>query len=59
MYDQYRNLDDAWTNKTLRQQWLQLPIEAIERLLEGQPLGAASENVVYIVLASWLCAQLK
>jgi hypothetical protein len=57
--DQYRNLDDAWTNKTLRAQWLQLPLEAVERLLTAEALAAASENVVYIFLASWVSAQLK
>lgn len=52
-------MDEAWTNKTYRQQWLQLPVEAVQRVLDNERLTASSENVVYIVVASWISAQLK
>lgn len=59
VWDTFKNLDEAWTNKTFRQQWLQLPVEAVQRVLDNERLTASSENVVYIVLASWISAQLK
>lgn len=59
VWDTFKNLDEAWTNKTYRQQWLQLPVEAVQRVLDNDRLTAASENVVYIVMASWVSAQLK
>lgn len=59
VWDTFKSLDEAWTNKTYRQQWLQLPVEAVQRVLDNERLAATSENVVYIVLASWISAQLK
>lgn len=59
MWDTFKNLDEAWTNKASRQQWLQLPVEAVQRVLDNERLTAASENVVYIIVASWVSAQLK
>jgi hypothetical protein len=59
VWDTFKNLDEAWTNKTYRQQWLQLPVEAVQRVLDSERLTATSENVLYIVLASWICSQLK
>jgi hypothetical protein len=59
VWDTFKNLDEAWTNKTSRQQWLQLPVEAVQRVLDDERLVATSENVVYIVLASWISSQIK
>lgn len=59
VWDTFKNLDEAWTNKTSRQQWLQLPVEAVQRVLDNGELVATSENVVYIVLASWISSQIK
>lgn len=59
VWDTFKNMDEAWTNKTYRQQWLQLPVEAVQRVLDNERLTASSENVVYIVVASWISAQLK
>jgi hypothetical protein len=57
--ESFANLDEAWTSRSSRAQWLSLPCEAVERVLGAAQLSAASENVVYIVAASWLAAQLK
>ncbi|KAF6264423.1 hypothetical protein COO60DRAFT_123779 [Scenedesmus sp. NREL 46B-D3] len=57
--ESFANLDEAWTSRSSRGQWLGLPCEAVERVLGAVQLNAASENVVYIVAASWLAAQLK
>jgi hypothetical protein len=59
VFDAYHNLDEAWTSKVLRGQWLQLPLQAVERLLGSDGLLAWSENVLYVVLASWLASRLK
>ncbi|WIA08396.1 hypothetical protein OEZ85_007835 [Tetradesmus obliquus] len=55
----FANLDEAWTSRASRAQWASLPAEAVTRLLGCGQLAAASENVVYVVVASWLAAQLK
>lgn len=57
VWDNFKCLDEAWTNKALRLQWQQLPVEAIEAVLSNKQLAAASENVVYVVIASWFAAQ--
>lgn len=55
----FANLDEAWTSRASRALWASLPAEAVTRLLGCGQLAAASENVVYVVVASWLAAQLK
>lgn len=59
VWESFQSLDAAWTSRVQRQQWLQLPAEAVERVLNNKALTAASENVVYIVVASWMVTQLK
>jgi hypothetical protein len=57
--ESFANLEEAWTSRSSRAQWAALPAEAVERVLGAASLSAASENVVYIMVASWLAAQLK
>jgi len=59
VWDTFKSLDEAWTNKAVRAQWLQLPVEAVQRVVDDERLTAASENVIYIVIASWVAAQIK
>lgn len=59
MAEAFQSLDEAWGSRTLRSQWLALPLNAVERLLSSRQLTAASENVVYIMVASWLSAQTR
>jgi hypothetical protein len=59
VWDVFCNLDEAWMNKALRVQWLQLTPEAVDRLLRNPNLSGTSENVVYVVVASWLAAKLR
>lgn len=59
VWESFKCLDEAWTNRGLRAQWQQLPLEAVEAVLNNKQLTAASENVVYILVASWLAAQCR
>eukprot|EP00879_Flechtneria_rotunda_P004833 GHRR01005106.1.p1 GENE.GHRR01005106.1~~GHRR01005106.1.p1 ORF type:complete len:441 (+),score=138.90 GHRR01005106.1:334-1656(+) len=59
VWESFRYLDDAWTDRALRSQWQQLPFEAVECVLSNEKLSVTGENVVYIVTASWLAAQLR
>jgi hypothetical protein len=52
-------LEAAWQDAGQRARFLQLPREALERLLASPALQVASENTAFIAVATWLSAQLK
>ena len=59
VWESFKCLDEAWTSRLLKAQWQQLPLEAVEAVLSNKQLTAATENVVYVLVASWVAAQCR
>lgn len=57
VWQDYQNLDTAWQDAGLRSSFLLLPQEGVERVISRNELRAASENVVYVAVASWVAHQ--
>jgi len=55
----FQNLDAAFQRSSLRAAFLQLPRHAVAHLVRSQELRAASENVVFLAVASWLRARAR